>query len=111
MQSEVSLAPGCAKDFRIDALSVIPDAKAELLFLISNFHFDVPRPRVPEGVSQSLSSNAVNFLSSDRMQIPRLAFNLYAEGGRDQVAFRGREFFAECLYGRSKIISLGSGRA
>jgi hypothetical protein len=111
MQSEMSLAPGCAKDFWIYTLSIIPDAKAELLFLISNFHFDVPRLRVPEGVSQSLSSNAVNFLSPHRMQIPRLAFNLYAEGGRDRVAFRGREFFAERLYGRGKIISLGRGRA
>jgi hypothetical protein len=97
----VPLAPACAKDFWIDALSIIPDAKAEFLFLISNFHFDVPRLRVPEGVSQSLSSNAVNFISPHRMQIPRLAFNLYAEGGRSSCF--GAEFFAERLYGRGKI--------
>jgi hypothetical protein len=107
----MSLAPACAKDFWIDALPIIPDAKAELLFLISNFHFNLPRLRVPEGVSQGLSSNAVNFLSPSRMQIPRLAFNLYAEGGRDRAAFTGREFFTERLYGRGKIINLGRGRA
>jgi hypothetical protein len=111
MQSEMSFAPGCVKDFWIYTLSIIPDAKAELLFLISNFHFDVPRLRVPEGVSQGLSSNAVNFLSPDRMQIPRLAFNLYAEGGRGRVAFTVGEFFAEGLYGGGKIINLGRGRA
>ena len=67
--------------------------------------------RVPEGVCQGLSSNAVNFLSPSRMQIPRLAFNLYAEGGRDRAAFTGGEFFTERLYGGSKIINLGRGRA
>jgi len=111
MQSEMSFAPGCAKDFWIYTLSIIPDAKAELLFLISNFHFDVPRLRVPEGVSQGLSSNAMNFVSPGRMQIPSFAFDLYAKGRRDRVAFSGREFFADRLYGCGKIISLGCGRA
>ena len=111
MQAEMSLAPARAKDFWIDALPIIPDTKAELPFLISNFHFNIPRLRVPEGVSQGLNSNAVNFLLPSRMQIPRLAFNFYAEGGRDRAAFTGREFFTERLYGRGKIINLGRGRA
>jgi hypothetical protein len=111
MQAEMSLAPARAKDFWIDALPIIPDAKAELLYLISDFHFNVPSLRVPEGVSQGLSSNAVNFLSPSRMQIPRLAFYLYTEGGRDRTAFTGREFFTERLYGRGKIINLGRGRS
>ena len=89
MQSEMSLAPACAKDFWIDALSIIPDAKAELPFLISNFHFDVPRLRVPEGVSQGLSSNAVNFLSPDRMQTPTACLQ----------PLRGRRERSSCFQG------------
>jgi hypothetical protein len=68
------LASGaCSKDFWINALSIIPNANVELLLLIWNFQFDVPRLRVPEGVSQGHSGNAVNFVSADRVQIPRLA--------------------------------------
>ena len=50
---------------------VIPHAEPEILFVVTDFNFDVLRRRVPERIAQRLSRKPVNFVAQDRMQIFR----------------------------------------
>ena len=67
---------------RIDALSIVPDAHADLPCAIRDLRFDVTGLCVPERIAQRLARNAVDVVAQDRMQVARRALDRHAEGRR-----------------------------
>src|SRR5439155_23037639 len=79
MQTPVPGAPLLLKNLRVNAAPVIPDPQTKASFVIPDFHFDLPRLCVPEGIAHCLARNPVDFVADDRMQVPRRAFHLHTE--------------------------------
>ena len=55
-QAPVSGPPFSIKKLRVHAPPVIPDSQPKLPFLVPDFHFDLPRLCVPEGVAHRLAA-------------------------------------------------------
>jgi hypothetical protein len=71
---------------RIYALSVVAHAQSKLVMVIPDFNFYLLRLGVMEGVAERFGSDLVDFVAEDRMEIPRLALNRYAESRRSMIA-------------------------
>src|SRR5579871_3974648 len=56
-------------DFRIDALSIIPDVQLEQASAISDIHFDIARLRVVKSIPHRLTGNREDLVPQDRMQV------------------------------------------
>lgn len=54
VQTKMPVAPTLREHCRVDALSVVPDVRPKLPFAIVEFHFDVLRLDVREGIAQCL---------------------------------------------------------
>jgi hypothetical protein len=52
----MSGAPFFIKELGVHTLPVIPDPQPKLPFLVPDFHFDLPRLCVPEGVAHRLAA-------------------------------------------------------
>ena len=81
-QTVVTGAPFLAKHIRIDSGSVVPHPDAKLPYIVPDFHFDSPRPRVVERVAQRLARNAVDVIPQDRMQVLWSTLNFQRQNGR-----------------------------
>ena len=66
----------------VEALPIIADPQAELPLVVSQFHCDPPRARVPAGIAQRLTRNAVCPVAHDGVQVARRAFHLHVNRGR-----------------------------
>src|SRR5262249_44808141 len=93
-QTKVSW-PFCIQVLRVDALSIVPDAQAELTYSVRDLRFDVIGPRVKVRIAQRLARNAVHLLAKDRMQVPRRALDRGAEDHRAPLAVLLREVFGQ----------------
>jgi hypothetical protein len=91
-------APVSNKNFGVNAFSVVPDPQPELRFVIPKFHFYLARLCVPEGITQRLAGNSVDFVPEDRMQVPWRAFHLYLKGGSILDGPVDRELFSNGPY-------------
>jgi len=109
MQAVVSLASVSAKNFRVNALSIIPNTDPELLFVIPDLHFYVSRLRVPEGIAQRLADNPVDLVTKDRMQFLRRAGHRDLKHGGTVVGLIGRQFFSEGPQGNGKVADFECG--
>jgi hypothetical protein len=58
---------------------IIANPQPEILFVVTDFHFDVLRRRMQVGIAQRLGRKPVNFISKDRMQIARCPFHNHGE--------------------------------
>jgi hypothetical protein len=98
--------PVSDKKLRVNAFPVVRNPQPEFRFVVPEFHFDLARLRVPEGVAQRLGSNPVDFVAEDRMQIPWRAFHRYLKDGSILVGPVGRELFSDGPYGNREVIRL-----
>src|SRR5277367_5461838 len=70
----MTFAPG-AQDLRIYAASVVAHQNPQLVNGIVEFDFHTLRPRVAEGVCQSLTADAIDLIANERMYGLRFAFD------------------------------------
>ena len=108
-QAKVSLAPMPRQNRLINAFTVIPHAHPELLMVISDFNLDLPSRGVTKRVAESLSGNPVDFVTQDRMQLSRFAFNGDAKCRRAADGWIICEFLAERIDGPCEIVRLHCG--
>ena len=64
---------------RVDALSIVPDAQPKQPFAIPYVRFDIARLCMAESISYRLTSNSVDFVPQDRMQVLWRAFHHHME--------------------------------
>jgi hypothetical protein len=69
----------CVKKLWVDPSAVIPDSQSQLPRIIADFNFEAPGSCVPEGVSQRLARNLINFISCDWKKISGSAFHFNVE--------------------------------
>src|ERR1700676_933433 len=81
-------------DSRIDALSIIPDAQPKQTSAVGNVSFYIARLCVAESISYRLTSNSVNVVPQDRMQLPWRAFHHHIEPCRTMRRIPGGRFVA-----------------
>ena len=110
-QAIVSSKTIARENRRIHALSVVARAQSELLTVITTFNFDLLCLGVMEGVAQRFSSDFVDLVTEDGMEISRLALNRYAECHWLTVGRVGLEFFSEGAYSQREIVTLDCGSA
>ena len=70
-----------AKNLVADPFSIVSNAKPEMLFVVADLNFYAVCCRMPEGIAQRLRREPVNFVSQNRMQIPRCSFHHHIELG------------------------------
>jgi hypothetical protein len=75
-----------------------------------NFHLDLLRVRVAEGVAQGLAGYPVDFVPQDRVEISRCAFYLYANDRGILLRPIRRKLCRERVQSRRKIVALDRGR-
>jgi hypothetical protein len=63
------------QNFRVDAAAVIADQNPQLTIRVFEFDFDAAGLRVVEGIGQSLATDTVDFITNNRVQGTRLAFD------------------------------------
>src|SRR6516165_5593433 len=104
MQAPMSGAPLIIKELGVHTFPVIPEPQPKLPFLVLDFHLDLPRLCVPEGVAHRLARNPVDFIAEYRMEVTRRAFHLDTKESGVMIGFIGRELFSESAYGQRKIV-------
>src|SRR4029450_13051800 len=72
-QSVVSLTPLGCEPRRIDPLTTVTHAQAELLGVVADLGLDPSGMRVPEGIPKCFRSNLVDLVTKHRMELSRLA--------------------------------------
>ena len=105
-QAKVPFAPASRQNRLINAFTVILQAHPELLIVIPDFHLDLLCRSVVECVSESLSGNPVDFVTQDRMQLSRFAFNGDAKCRRAANGWIICEFLSELIDGPCEIVRL-----
>src|SRR5271166_555838 len=105
-QAVVPLTAVSAEHVGGNSFPVIPNAEPEVLFVVTDFHFDVLCRRVPERIAQRLHHKPVNLISQDRMQTARCSFHNQVEVGRGLNARSRSQFFPNRPNGYRKIILL-----
>ena len=88
MQTKMSGTTVAAEYLRIDSRSVIADSQPELTFIIADFHFDLVRLCVAEGIAHRLTCDPIDFVPKDRMKIPRPALHGHTKYGGIGCVFR-----------------------
>src|SRR5262245_27866982 len=74
--------PSCVQVLRIDALSVVSNAQADLTYTVGHLRFDVTRLRVKERIAQRLAHDAVHVIAKERIQFARRSLDGGAERHR-----------------------------
>ena len=87
----MSLEALVGEHLRIDPLTIITHAQAELLGVVADLDLDPAGMRVPEGISKGFRSNLVDLVTKNRVELSRLAFDGNVEC-RSEAAVVGREF-------------------
>jgi hypothetical protein len=90
---------------RVNPLTIVPYTQPKLPFVIPDLHFDPPRLCVPERIAQCLHCNQVNFVSQNRMEVPRRSFYHYMKLGSIRVRFAARELFSQSVYRQLEVVS------
>src|SRR5688572_23704368 len=62
----MAIAPG-VQNVRVDTAAVIADQNTQVPRTVFELHFDPLRARMPEGVDQSLTSDAIHLVANERM--------------------------------------------
>ena len=104
----MSLTPLVCEHLRIDPLTIVTHAQAELLGVVADLDLDPSGMRVPEGIAKRFRSNLVDLVTKNRMELSRLAFDGHMEcrsGGR----CRRREFCSERADRQSEVIRFDGG--
>jgi hypothetical protein len=83
----------CAKKLWVDPLPVVPDLQPKLPPVIADVNFDAAGSCVPEGVSQGLACNSIDFIPRDWKKILRRAFHFKMKGWGITVGSIGSQRF------------------
>jgi hypothetical protein len=94
------------KNFRVDTFAVISHTYAEFASTISDFHLDVPRVRVTEGVAERLGGNVVKLACEERSQRPGCALDIGVKVRRRGLRLTGRELLGKPADRRFQIRAL-----
>jgi hypothetical protein len=75
----VPIRVACQNGLRVEAASVVSANHSELTFLIIEFHYDLRRSRVSEGVRQRFSGNAKDFVHNVALESIASSFSFDRE--------------------------------
>ena len=98
---------GC-EHLRIDPLTIVTHAQAELLGVVADLDLDPSGMRVPEGIPKCFRSNLVDLVTKNRMELSRLAFDGHVEC-RSEAAAVGREFCSQRADRQSEVVLFDGG--
>ena len=101
----------CAKKLWVDPSSVVPDSQSQLPRIIADFNFEVLGSCVPEGVSQRLARNLINFISCDWKKISGPAFHFDMECWDIEIRPIGSQRLPERTNSANEVVADWDGRA
>ena len=110
-QAKMPLAPLPRQNRWIDAFSIVPHTKPELLIVIPDFNLDLPSRGMVKGVAERLSGNPVDFIAQNRMQIARLTFHGDAKCRSAVVGWISGQFLTQRVHRPCKVICFDRGGA
>ena len=99
------------KKLWVDPSAVIPDSQSQLPRIIADFNFEVPGARVPEGVSQRLACNLINFIPCDWKKISGRAFHFNVECWGITIGSIGSQRLSERTNSANEVVGDWGGRA
>jgi|ERR1035438_7929732 hypothetical protein len=105
------LAPVRRQNSWIDAFSIVPHTKPELLIIIPDFNLDLPSRGMVKGIPKRLSGNPVDFIAQNRMQIARLTFHGDAKCRSYLVGWIRGQFLAQRVHCPCEVVCLDRGGA
>src|SRR5579864_4587120 len=93
MQAVMPLASASAEHVGGNPFTIVPNANPEIFLVVANFNFNVFCRCVSEGIAYCLRRKPVNFVSKNRMQIPRYTLHDHFKLGRRLIVLSRSEFF------------------
>src|ERR1700691_5040290 len=94
--SPVSSARALIGNMRINPISVVSHVQQKLRIPVRNFRFDLLRVGMPEGVSQGLTRNSIDFVAQHGIESSLFSFHEDTHARNIAVAALCGQLLAEC---------------